>query len=128
MKAKLNNVILLCLSLMTVTLLYSCKKEGTGGKSSVSGNVYHHEDPIANAVIYVKYGATEFPGDNAALYDNSVTADANAHFEIKDLRKGDYYLYGVGYDKGIKKVVKGGIGITLGKKEIRTTDVPVTED
>jgi hypothetical protein len=128
MKTKLNKLILLSFGLITVTAFYSCKKEGTGGKASVSGTVYHHEAPIASTVVYIKYGATEFPGVDPALYDNSVTADANAHYEFKDLQKGDYYLYGVGYDKGISKIVQGGIGIRLKNKQAFTSDVPVTED
>src|SRR4051812_43626512 len=78
--------------------LPSCHKEGTGGKSSVSGSVKHHSMPIPNCVVYIKYGTKDFPGTNTGLYDASVTADANAHYEFKNLRKGDYYLYGVGYD------------------------------
>ena len=105
----------------------ACKKEGTGGKSSVTGNVKHHTKLIPNAIVYIKYGATEFPGTDVSLYDDKVTADANAHYEFSGLQKGDYYLYGVGYDDAILEQVSGGISIKLRRNEALTSDVPVTE-
>ena len=105
----------------------SCKKEGEGGHSSVSGNVKHHSKLIPNAIVYIKYGATEFPGPDINLYDAHVTSDTNAHYEIKDLRKGDYYLYGVGTDISGPFTVSGGIGIRLKYNKSSVNDVPVTE-
>ncbi|MCX6296169.1 MAG: carboxypeptidase-like regulatory domain-containing protein [Bacteroidetes bacterium] len=109
---------------MTIT---SCKKEGTGGKSSVSGSVKHHSRLIPNAIVYIKYGATEFPGTDISKYDDHVTSDADAHYEFKDLRKGDYYLYGAGYDTYGLFNVTGGVGIKLKYNKSITIDVPVTE-
>jgi hypothetical protein len=128
MKKYLSHLVLGIICLITITTLHSCHKEGTGGKSGVSGTVYHHSKPIANAIVYIKYGATEFPGADVSVYDNKVTADANAHYEFTDLRKGDYFLYGVGYDDAIFQVVKGGLGIKLKYNKKATSDVPVTED
>jgi hypothetical protein len=105
----------------------SCTKEGTGGSSTVNGTVLHHSDPIPNCVVYIKYDAKEFPGTNTSLYDASVTADINAHYEFKGLRDGDYYLYGVGYDDGIAETVTGGIGVHLTYNKTTTTNIPVTE-
>jgi hypothetical protein len=112
--------------LLTLTMV-ACKKEGRGGKSSVNGTVKHHSLPIPNAVVYIKYGASEFPGADISKYDASVTSDANAHYEFKELQKGDYYLYGVGYDNSIMQNVAGGIGIKLKRNKATTTDIPVTE-
>lgn len=105
----------------------SCHKEGTGGKSSVSGTVRHHAAAIPACVIYIKYGATEFPGTDVSKYDAHTTADASAHYEFTGLQKGNYYLYGVGYDAAGPYPVTGGIGIKLKKGQSLTTDVPVTE-
>ncbi len=105
----------------------SCYKEGNGGKSIVNGYVSHHSHKIPGATVYIKYGAVEFPGTDVSKYDASVTADAAAHYEIKDLRKGEYYLYGVGYDNSIMEIVSGGIGIKLKYNKVTTTDIPVTE-
>ena len=103
----------------------SCKKEGIGGKSKVSGNVKHHTKLIPNAIVYIKYGAKEFPGADVSIYDDQVTADTNAHFEFDGLQKGDYYLYGVGIDGS--NIVVGGIGVKLRRNEDLESDVPVTE-
>ncbi|MBA3970838.1 MAG: hypothetical protein H0X46_01595 [Bacteroidetes bacterium] len=109
--------------LLFVTM--GCTKEGTGGKASVSGNVKHHQELIPNAMVYIKYGATEFPGADVSVYDDKVTADANSHYEFKDLEKGDYYLYSIGMDGS--DIVKGGIGVVLLRKTHTDSDIPVTE-
>ena len=113
--------------LLSVFAIASCKKEGTGGKSSVSGAVKHHSQIIPNAVVYIKYGATEFPGSDVSVYDASTVATTSAKYEFKELQKGDYYLYSVGYDSAISLPVKGGFGVVLKKNEAKTADVPVTE-
>ena len=127
MKSAYKNFIFFSFCLTLFFSFSSCKKEGTGGKSSVSGNVKHHQELIPNAIVYIKYGATEFPGGDVSLYDDKVTSDTNAHFEFKDLQKGDYYLYGVGYDFTGSYTVTGGVGITLKRNQSSVVDVPVTE-
>lgn len=115
---------LLCIFFLSIV---ACTKEGTGGKSAVTGYVSHHNHKIANAVVYIKYDATEFPGADVSVYDASVTADATGYYLIKDLEKGDYYLYGTGYDNLIQENVGGGIGVKLKRNKTTTTDIPVTE-
>lgn len=113
-----------------LVLLFSlsgCKKEGIGGNAEVSFSVEHHEQIIPYATVYIKYGAKEFPGATTTLYDDSVVTDAASHAHFHELIKGDYYLYGVGYDSTISSVVKGGLGITLKAKDALETSVPVTE-
>ena|ERR1035437_628414 len=121
-----KNGIVFLFGLLLISL-FACHKEGTGGKSSVSGYVMHHSKAIPNAIVYIKYGATEFPGTDVSLYDASIPTGADAHYEFKDLRRGDYYLYGVGFDNSIVATVTGGIGIKLKYNKSTTTDVPVTE-
>ena len=108
-------------------LAVSCKKEGPGGKSSISGNVEHHSIPVPNSIVYIKYGEMEFPGEDVASYDASVVSDSNAHFEFKELQKGHYFLFAVGYDNSHMQDVKGGVGVMLKKNEAKTADVAVTE-
>lgn len=127
MKSVLKNFIVCSFFAMLFFSFSSCKKEGPGGKSSVSGNVKHHQELIPNAIVYIKYGATEFPGADISIYDDKVTSDTNAHFEFKDLQKGDYYLYGVGYDFSGSYNVVGGVGIELKRNKASETDIPVTE-
>ena len=118
--------IILFLFVIVVTFL-ACKKEGPGGKATVRGAVIHHSTKIPGAIVYIKYGETEFPGEDITKYDAYTTADHNANYEFKELQKGDYYLYGVGYDNNIFDSVYGGIPIKLKRTEILDTDVPVTE-
>lgn len=118
----------LWLSLGLGLLLPSCSKEGTGGKAIIKGMVMHHDKPISGATVYIKYGSQESPGTDITYYDDHVNADASANFQFVDLKKGDYYLFAVGYDSTIFLTVTGGIPVQLKKKtETVQVSVPVTE-
>jgi len=114
--------------LLFSSLLFACTKEGPGGKAAIQGSVKHHTALIPHAVVYIKYGAKDLPGTNVTHYDASVTADANAHYEFADLKKGNYYLFSVGFDSAIVQTVSGGTPVILkSKTETVTADIPVTE-
>jgi hypothetical protein len=128
---KKKKIALALLLVSTVILLNSCHKEGIGGNASISGLVKHHEALIPNATVYIKYGVKEFPGTDVSVYDASVRADANAHYEFLSLYKGDYFIYGVGIDVngGVANSfpVTGGISTKIKNNKAYTIDVPVTE-
>lgn len=126
-KAFLKSVAALCFAFILLTV-GSCHKEGIGGNASISGTVFHHEVAIPNCTVYIKFNTTEFPGDGPELYDSSIPADASGKFIFSRLYKGDYYLYGVGFDKNINAIVKGGVSIKLKHNKAYSQDVPVTED
>ncbi|HET7819638.1 MAG TPA: hypothetical protein VFL70_10055 [Bacteroidia bacterium] len=106
----------------------SCTKEGPGGKIIIKGRVMHHEQPIPNATVYIKYGTQDSPGSNITYYDANVKADANANYQFNNLRRGEYYLFGVGFDSTIVEQVSGGIPVKVkNKEETVTLDVPVVE-
>jgi hypothetical protein len=111
MKIKTTVAIIACL------ITFACKKEGTGGSTTVATIVKHHEKLIPYATVYVKYGAKDFPGEDVSKYDASEVTDKSAHVHFEDLRKGDYYFYAVGYDSSIAEVVKGGTGIKISRKD-----------
>jgi hypothetical protein len=113
--------------LLTSVLFWSCKKNQPGGNSTIKGRVMHHERIIPNAIVYIKFNAKEFPGENSSDYDTSVHADAGGNYSFK-CYKGDYYLYGFGYDSSIAKNVVGGLPVHIRNKETVETDVAVTED
>ena len=114
--------------ILVMAVISSCKKEGTGGKATITGYVKHHSAPIPNATVYIKYGAKESPGTDPSNYDANVTADTSAKYVFKDLAKGDYYLFSIGYDSAISNTVYGGTGATIKKKtEAVQVDVPVVE-
>jgi hypothetical protein len=127
MKSNIKNKIRIVFSIIILVIVTSCHKEGIGGKSSVSGVVAHHGKPIPYSVVYIMYGATDFPGLDASKYDDHTTSDANAHYEFNNLRKGNYYLFGVGFDNSISQQVSGGSGIKLKYNKSETADVAVTE-
>ena len=82
--------------------------------------------PVPGAVVYIKYGATQSPGSNITYYDASVNANSSAAFEFNDLKKGDYYLFAVGFDSTLVQTVTGGVAAKLSSKTaVITADVPV---
>jgi len=116
------------LLLFSAIAIIGCNKEGLGGKASISGTVKHLEQAIPNAVVYIMYGANEFPGFDPDQYDDNVTVNGvDASFFFENLYKGNYYLYAVGYDASIMESVEGGIAVKIKqKKELLVADVPVT--
>jgi hypothetical protein len=112
--------------LLILLCCYSCKKNQLGGKSTIEGSVMHHARLIPNAIVYIKFNAKDFPGADLSAYDDKVTADADGHYSIK-CYKGDYYLYGVGYDDQIQDNVYGGLPVHIRNKEKVQVDVAVTE-
>lgn len=111
------------------TIFSSCKKEGIGGDFSIQGSVSHHDEKIANATIWVAFGATEFPGNSFDQYDLEINADHQAAFSINELYKGNYYLYGMGYDSLLQDSVFGGLRVAVNKNNSSPTiNLAVTEN
>ena len=131
LKTQINmKKIISCIVLVGLSVFFSaCKKNQLGGKSNIEGKVVHHSKAIAEATVYVKMGATEFPGDDISKYDFEVTADANGNFKVETLYKGNYYLYAIGKDFTVPPpwLVKGGIPVKLRYNETVTIELPVTE-
>ena len=124
-----NKAILFLGLIISFGILVGCTKAGTGGKATVNGHVKHHETTIPGSMVYVKYGAVEFPGSDVSTYDESTLASSgDGHYEFKELNKGNYYIYGVGYDSTISESVVGGTPIKIKKKtESIEMNVPVAE-
>ncbi|MCC6252020.1 MAG: hypothetical protein IT238_06115 [Bacteroidia bacterium] len=122
---------LLSLSFILISTITSCKKDGVGGKNTIEAFPKHHGKSIPNAVVYIKYGATELPGTNASDYDDKEVATQDGNLSkatFNNLLKGNYYLYSVGYDTTINEMVYGGIAVTITTKSgSQEVDVPVTE-
>jgi hypothetical protein len=130
---KIVKYLILPILLLTTILFTGCEKEGAGGQVDLSVYVKHHKDLIPNAVVYIKYGAKEFPGRDSKLYDDKIIVGSeghhNGHGHFKGLRKGNYYLYSVGYDAAIKMAVEGGIPVEIRQKAGEVmVDVPVSEE
>jgi hypothetical protein len=109
--------------------LFACKKNQLGGRSTIHGKVSHHAKPIPYATVFIKFNAKEFPGNDTTLYDDKVRADANGDYSIK-CHRGDYYLYGYGFDYDITApfIVVGGTPVKMHNKETSEINVAVTEE
>jgi hypothetical protein len=105
------------ISILFPLLLISCKKEGTGGSTTVATLVAHHSKRIPLATVYIKYGAKDFPGEDVSKYDASEVCDKEGHAHFEELQKGDYYFYAVGYDSAIAQIVKGGVPLKITRKD-----------
>jgi hypothetical protein len=112
---KIKNIILL--ALIAVLTITACKKEGTGGSTTVATLVAHHSKRIPFSTVYVKYGAKDFPGSDVSKYDASEKTDIEGHAHFEDLQKGDYYFYAVGYDSAISMPVYGGVPLKITRKD-----------
>lgn len=80
-------------------------------------------------MVFIKFKAREFPGSDTNTYDAKVRADAAGNFSFK-CYKGDYYLYGYGYDFSIPAPyrVVGGLPLRVRKKGEKKITLAVTED
>lgn len=111
--------------------LYSCKPEkddkpvdlcaeGRTGELQLSATMIHHTRPIKGCKLFIKYNATEFPGEDTSLYDFHVTAPNNSAVAVIDsLNCGNYYLYAVGIDSLLDPsgwLCKGGLPFSTDKK------------
>jgi hypothetical protein len=121
------------IGLLTILFIFTnaCTKAGKGGSASIIGKVQHHEKNIANARVFIKFDAKEFPGIDTTKYDEVVTADNQANYTFTGLKKGNYYLYAVGKDgveNGNPFDVFGGSRVDINsKKDAIQFNVPVTE-
>lgn len=111
------------ISLLASGLITSCKDkseddadnciEGRGGQLTLIFQMIHHTRPIKGGAVFLKYNATEFPGEDTSLYDYSVSALSNSSFvSVDSLSCGNYYIYAVGIDSLLDPVswtCKGGI-------------------
>lgn len=117
------------LALLAALSFTSCGgDEGPGGESAIIFTAKHHAKAIPYTTAYIKYGARTSPGANVASYDETVTSDALGTGRFEGLMKGDYYIYGVGYDSAIGAPVTGGVPVSLRKGEEKEVTLAITED
>ncbi len=99
---------------------------GKGGKATLKVMPAHHEKQIDSCTVYIKYNTRDAP----ATYDDSVKtqiAGGVPTATFTELKKGDYYLYGRGWDKDIQQVVTGGIPVTITQEAVVPVNLPVSE-
>ena len=116
------------LSLLCLILLGGCRKneEASGGKAQISGFVEFtgtiNGYPVSgarisrNTVVYIKYGATSFPGTDLSQYDNQQNVDSKGNFDFGTMFIGSYYLYATGVyieNNGFQTNVAGGVQVNI---------------
>jgi hypothetical protein len=110
-------------------LIVSCKKNALDGNAVIEGRVVHHSKVITNCSVFMKFDASDMPGEDTALYDAKVRVDKDGYFKFNPY-KGKYYLYASGIDPGIASpyVVVGGQSVKLRSKETVSLTLYVSED
>ncbi len=128
------------IGILSIASLAACERSkpepvevgGKGGSSTIYAIPRHHSKNIDSCTIYIKYNTNDLPSPNfsASQYDDSmkcvkVNGDPTATFS--GLKKGKYYLYGIGYDPSISSKVEAGKPVTVSTDGTMTVVVPVTE-
>jgi len=104
---------------------------GKGGNAVLNVTPRHHGKQIDSCTIYVKYNAVDAPVNG--IYDDSAKCIKVGGIPVATfpgLRKGNYYLYGYGWDPSLSppKAVKGGFAYPLVDETTQSYDLAVSED
>jgi hypothetical protein len=87
--------------------------EGRNGELQLVMKMFHHARPIKGARVFIKYNASEFPGEDTSKYDHAVSAPLDSPYAFVDsLACGNYYIYAIGIDSLLDPsnwVCKGGL-------------------
>lgn len=101
---------------------------GKGGSTTLKVIPQHHGENIDSCTVYIKYNTQEM----TTAYDEEVKCvmeNGNPVATFTGLKKGDYYIYGKGWDKKIEKDVIGGIPYKIQEdNKTLNINVPVTEE
>ncbi len=100
----------------------ACKREdpvvlaGKGGNATLRIIPQHGggAEAIEEAMLYIKYNTKDKPDNDR--YDDSVACnivDGKPMGAFTDLKKGDYYIFGTGYNPDHGDIVKGGLPHTI---------------
>ncbi len=123
------------LSFASVLLFAACERKqptpvggkgGKGGNATLKVTPQHHGENIDSCTIYLKYNAQDKP----SAYDEEVKCvkeNGKPVATFTNLNKGNYYVYGDGWDPDIEQEVEGGIPYTITEETTKEITVPVTE-
>lgn len=129
MKGFVNTVLVLA---TTISVFACCRPEeqtevgGKGGNATLKVTPQHHGNNIPNSKVQIKYNTQELP---TSFDEVEMTVDDNGKpvATFSGLKKGNYYIYGSGYDSSIGQNVVGGIPYTITEENTQSITVPVTE-
>lgn len=133
----MKNMIGCFLAIFFILSMFSCKRKekeiddgnvgGKGGKATLKITTKHHGKDIDSCTVYIKYNELNTPSS----YDDSAKAifDSNGKpvVTFAGLKKGNYYLFGRGWDTTISNVVIGGLPFSIEDEISQDINLPVTE-
>jgi len=103
--------------LALLCFLFACKKSedvtvaGKGGDATLQIKPSHGSgEEVDNCMIYIKYNTLDMPANG--VYDDSLLCnivDGAPLAVFTDLHRGNYYLYGKGFNPDHNDEVKGGM-------------------
>lgn len=123
---------LIFMSIAAMLLFTACERKetvtvgGKGGNATLKVTPQHHGDNIDSCTIYLKYNAQDKPSS----YDEEVKCvmvNGKPVATFTNLNKGNYYVFGKGWDPDIEQEVEGGIPYTIAEETTKDITVPVTE-
>lgn len=128
----MKKVLATVLVIASVISIYSCERKneevaGKGGNATLKVTPQHHAENIDSCTVYLKYNAQDMPGS----YDEEVKCiveNGKPVATFSGLKKGDYYVYGKGWDPDFEQVVVGGTPYKITEETTYNINVPVTEE
>lgn len=134
---------LIILATLGILAISACKRRedpkpsgdvaGKGGNAGIAVTPKHHAKYIDSCTVYLKYNTLDLPSAtfDASKYDESVKCvkinDSVGVANFTGLKKGNYYLYGVGWDRNIMDTVVGGKPLTITGDSTYNINLSVTE-
>ncbi|MEO6832462.1 MAG: hypothetical protein ABI169_09670 [Chitinophagaceae bacterium] len=104
---------------------------GKGGNATLNVTPRHHGRQIDTCTIYIKYNSTDAPTNGQ--YDDSLQCVLVGGIPVAsftNLKKGNYYLYGFGWDPTLTppQHVKGGYAYSIQTETVQSVDLAISED
>lgn len=111
----------------------SCKREDPEPKAGKGGNAVlnivprHHAKIIDSCLVFIKYNAQDFPSHfDDSVWCKPVNGVSTAIFT--GLTKGQYYIFGRGYDEDIDQICIGGGPFTITEEGELHYSLAITEE
>lgn len=114
---------------LALSILGSCsrKDDEDPGLATLKLTPQHHGKNIDSCMVFIKFDAIDVPSG----YDDSAWVkqeNGKPVATFTGLKKGNYYLFGKGWDPSILQEVKGGMPYTIKEDKVIELSLPVTED
>ena len=129
----MKNILLATIAIFAI-VLNSCERKetniaGKGGNTTLKVTPQHHGDNIDSCTVFLKYNAKDLPASGTA-YDEEVICIMEGGKPVatfNNLKQGEYYVYGKGWDPDINQAVVGGIPYVIAEDGVLSINIPVTE-